>query len=468
MSAAAQAFDAAVMMMRAGKQEEAASLCWDIVRKDRGVVEAWALLARVEGEAGRHRNAMMYHGMALQVDPSRWNQWHDSALDAMSARMYVESERAFKKALELHDNGQTRYNYGNLLSTLMRVEEAVEQFKLAKEMGFDDPQIHANLGVALIGTGNWKEGFNAYRHRFNAPGFPPRPRFNYPIWRGEPLEGKTIMLYVEQGFGDEIMSMRYAHRVWSWLGCTVILAVRAPMYRLARQWEAPNRHVMLMYDKPPVEPDFMCALLDVPAHMDITPDTNPCKNGYLKADDRSFRLNMPRGLNVGICWASGKRELQREVAETARQKSLTLDELAGPLVREGVNLFSLQQNHRDDLKKYGVRDPMAGVTDFADTAFIIDHLDLVITVDTSVAHLAGAMGKPVWNLVRFDAIWPWMQETEKTCWYDSMTLYRQGEPYNWKDVLKRLEADFTAYADYHIKRLALPSVRTISPYWPAA
>jgi hypothetical protein len=357
--------------------------------------------------------------------------------------MFKEAEESFTRSIALNDSFEAHYNYGNLLCSMMRVDEAVDQFTLAlklnKHRDINDKQVHANLGVAMIGQGKWREGFNAYRHRFNAPGFQPHPKFSYPQWRGESLEGKTILLYVEQGMGDEIMALRFAKSMA--LGTQVIIAVRPPMYRLARSFRA-GGHITLMYDPPPYEPDYQCALLDVPAFLDIDPQTVPLKHGYLAAPDRGFRLDMPPGFNVGICWASGKRDLQPEVAETARQKSLSFRQLAEPLARPGVNLFSLQQHHNENLGEFGCRDPMAGVTDFADTAFIVDHLDLVVTVDTSVAHLAGALGKPVWNLVRFDALWPWMQETGKTCWYDSMTLYRQERPYDWSTPLKRLVADF--------------------------
>jgi tetratricopeptide (TPR) repeat protein len=440
------AFDAAVMMMRAGRRQEAARVAWEILRQNPRHADAWAMRAMVEAQEGRYENAMLHHGFAVQFAPDRVDLWVNRGVDAMAARMFKESEESFKKSLALNPTYEGHYNYGNLLSAMMRVGDAVDQFEAA--LSIDDktnPQIHANLGVALIAEGRWKEGFQRYRHRFNAPGFPPRPRFNYPQWRSEPLDGKTIMLYVEQGFGDEIMSLRFAHAVQE-TGARVILAVRPPMLRLARSF-VNGEDLILMYDQPPVEPDYMCALLDVPAFLNIDPTTIPYQGGYLAAEDRGFRLQMPEGLNVGICWSSGKRDLQPTVVETAKQKSLAFEQLAAPLARRGVNLFSLQQTHNDDLRAFGVRDVMAGVTDFADTAFIIDHLDLVVTVDTSVAHLAGAMGKPVWNLVRHDAMWPWMQEYRSTCWYESMRLYRQEKPFDWTAPLTRMASDFAGLAD---------------------
>lgn len=448
MTVAAQAFDAAIMMMRAGQREQAAHVCWEILRQDPSVADAPAMLARIESDAGRYRNAMLYHGLALRSGPDRYDLWCNRGIDAASARMFKEAEEGFRRSLQLQESFEGHFNYGNVLATMMRLEEARDQYEQAFKFDkHDNAQLRVNYGEVLMALGNWSEGFKNYRHRFNAPGFPPAPRMNYPVWKGEPLEGKTILLFSEQGFGDEIQSLRFAKLIKD-LGARVILAVRPPIFRMAREIEYAD-HVILMYDEPPVKPDFMCALLDVPAFVDITPETVPLRNGYLKAPDRGFSLTMPPGYNVGVCWASGKRDLQPHVAETSKAKSLSFDELVRPLVRKGVNFYSLQQNHSDDsaMRELGITDPMSGVTDFADTAFIMDHLDLVITVDTSVAHLAGAMGKQVWNMVRHDAIWPWMRENSTTCWYSSMHIYRQTKPFDWKEPLLKMRADFHTLAE---------------------
>jgi tetratricopeptide (TPR) repeat protein len=460
MTVAAQAFDAAVMMMRAGKREEAAGVCWEIIRQDPSVADASAMLAMIESTAGRYRNAMLYHGLALKAGPDRYDLWCNRGIDAMSARMFKEAEDSFKKSLALQESFEGHFNYGNMLCTMMRIAEAVTHYEAAFKFDkFENAQLRVNYGEALMAFGDWREGFKNYRHRFNAPGFPPQPRLNYPVWKGEPLEGKTILLFSEQGFGDEIQSLRFVAPIKE-LDARVILAVRPPMFRMARLFYGDPHlradHVIMMYDEPPRRPDFMCALLDVPAFIDMTPATVPLKSGYLSAPDRGFRLKFPDGLNVGICWSSGKRDLQPHVAETARAKSLSFDQLVRPLIRPGVNFYSLQQNHNDDaaMRDLGIVDPMAGVTDFADTAFIVDHLDLVITVDTSVAHLAGALGKPVWNLVRFDALWPWMQQRYATCWYDSMTIYRQEKPFDWSVPLKQLQIDLDRLLAGEIKASA--------------
>ena len=438
------AFDQALFHLRGGRREQAMELLAEVTRLDIKHADAWSLRGRLEGESGRPFNALLHHEKAVQAAPERADLWCNLGIDAASAKRMEASEKAFQTSLELEDTFEGHYNYANLLSTLMRVDECVEHYKAATKMNASHAQTHANLGITLMAQGKWREGFTEYRHRFNAAGFPPRPRLNYPIWHGEPLGGKTVLLYVEQGFGDEIMGLRFAKTVKE-LGARVVLAVRPVMFRLARTFEHADA-VILQYDESPWPIDYMCALLDVPSRVDIWPDTVPLKGKYLRADDRGFSLTWPEGLRVGICWASGKRPLQPEVFETAKQKSLPFEAFA-PLARDGVVLVCLQQHHNshDALKAAGVIDPMVTVQDFADTAWIIDQLDLVVTVDTAVAHLAGAMGKPVWNLVRFDGMWPWTQETRWTCWYDSMTLYRQTKLFDWSEPLGRLMADFAKF-----------------------
>ncbi|MGX1363457.1 glycosyltransferase family 9 protein [Bradyrhizobium sp. 8-10B] len=294
-----------------------------------------------------------------------------------------------------------------------------------------------------------------------------------PPWRGEALAGKTILLYSELGFGDEILSLRFAKPVKD-MGARVIISVRSPIVRLARSLAFVDAVVrqygpaayecveILQCDQPPRKPDYVCALLAVPMFMrgaDSGADQlsgelaaakglqtayssgGGCRDRYLGPEFAAPKMAQPAKLNVGICWASGGGNQQ-----FAERKSIPLHRMAS-LARPGVNLVSLQLEHNDDLSKLGVIDAMAGVNDFADTAGIVDQLDLVITVDTALAHLAGALGKPVWNLLRSDAtsVWPWFWDVDATPWYRSMTLYRQSRPGDWGDPLNRMFADFNRF-----------------------
>lgn len=443
-------FDAAVMNVRLGRRDEAMRLLQEVVWQQPAHADAWDLLARLQSESGDYFASLLYQGHALQAAPGRFDLWHNKGMILASLHKFRAAQDSFRKALELNETFESHFNLGNVLVNEMRVDEAVEHYKRALLLDTtENAQLLVNYGEAMMAVGDWKAGFQHYRHRFNSPGFPPAPRCKYPLWRGEPLDGKTILVFSEQGFGDEIMSLRFVLPLVD-LGAKVLLAVRPQMYRLAREFWG-EEHTVFLYDDIPEEkkPDYTCALLDVPAFVDMSPATVPGARGYLKAEDRGFRLRMRKGLNVGICWASGKRDLQPYVADFAKAKSLSFQQLASVLHRDGVNLYSLQLTHNDDeaMKALDVVDPMPGTGDFADTAFIIDHLDLVVTVDTSVAHLAGAMGKPTWNLTRFDALWPWMKDFGKTCWYDSMTMYRQERPFDWSAPLGRIREDFKALVE---------------------
>jgi Tfp pilus assembly protein PilF len=436
-------FSNAVLKMRKGDHDGALADFAETIRANPKHVDAWSLRGRLENEAGRPFNGFLHMEAAAQMAPGRHDIWHDRGIIAAAAGYHDIAKVSFARSLAIQETYETHYQMGNVLCTTMEIDAAVEHYKKALKIDASLAQLHTNLGIALMAQGHWREGFNAHRHRFGAPGFPLRPQHDYPLWRGEDLFGKTILLYVEQGFGDEILGMRFAKTVAA-LGARVILSVRPLMYRLAREQEIGNA-VIMQHDTPLWKPDYAAALLDVPAFTDMSPETVPLKAGYLRPPKRDVGLLWGPGFRVGICWSSGKRPLQPSTDAMAAEKSLSFADLA-PLAREGVCLVSLQHQHNDDaaLRKFRVTNPMPAVQDFADTAWLIDQLDLVISVDTAVAHLAGAMGKPVWNLVRHDGLWPWGKATRETCWYDSMRLYRQSRPLDWKEPPGRLMKDFAA------------------------
>lgn len=442
-------FENALMLLQAGKRAEAMDALTDVLKADGTHAEAWAIRGDMEHGAGRNFNALLHYNGAVKYAPEKYQYWCNRGLVASAIGLVALAKDDYAKSISLQDNLESRINLGHLHGSMLEVDEAAASYEAALKLVPNDAQALSNLGQVQLSQGKFHEGWNNYRHRFNNPHFPPRPRIDFPWWRGEPIEGKTILLFAEQGHGDEIMSLRFAHNVKK-LGARVIVSVRPQMFRLARSLYA-NPHygcvadaVIIQYDTPPWPVDYCCALLDVPAFTGVTAATMPCKDGYLRSV-RDGILDLPEGFKVGICWETGKRPLQPATESMQKAKTIALERLSA-LHRPGVVLVSLQQSHDSHatMEKWNVINPMAGVQDFDDTAWIISQLDLVVTVDTSVAHLAGALGKPVWNLVRYDAIWPWMKETRETCWYDSMTVYRQPAHHNWQEPIGRLSADFHA------------------------
>jgi Tfp pilus assembly protein PilF len=432
-------FEHALALLSAGKKNDASDALAEVIRRNPQNGDAWAIRGQIEHEAGRSFNAALHYDMAVKAAPKRYEYWCNYGTVAAANGMPGFAEKLQRKSLEVEDNFEAHTNLGHLYADMMRLEDAETEFRAAIALKPDEAQPHASLGLVLLGLGRHREGFQEHRHRFGSSAYPPRPRGDVELWRGEPIDGKTILLYGEQGFGDELLGIRYVRTLHD-MGAYVILSVRPQMHRLAQSMRPWADEVIMRYDTPARRPHYCAALLDVPAFFG---ELAPASHGYLEAPHRDDRLALPPGLKVGICWASGKRELQPGTDQMARQKTLPFGAFA-PLARAGVTLVSLQQSHqdRDALRELGVLDPMGGVNDFADTAWIIDQLDLVITTDTSVAHLAGALGKPVWNLVRFAGLWPWMREDRACSWYDSMTIYRQSIFGDWKEPMGRLMADF--------------------------
>lgn len=421
------------LLLAVGKRNEADELLQRALMDDPRQGEAWAIRGQIEHEAGRHFNAMLHYNNAVKLSEDRHDFWCNRGLIGMELGLTALAEDDFHRSIAIKDNPESRLNLGNLMVALMRLSEAEREYEQALALGAG-ADAHAALGRVQMALGNWTDGRQHFRHRFGAKSYPRRPDLPYPLWRGESLEGKTILLYSEQGFGDEILSLRYVDFCKA-LGARVILAVRLPMYRLAKTTAAD--HVMIQFEEPPCPVDYCCALLDVPAHKKLT---GPRMKAYLSGKRPECLALPPGGFKVGICWATGKRPLQPETLKVWKAKTLPAETFA-PLARPGVLLVNLTK----DQTAPGLIDPMPGVQDFADTAWIMEHLDLVISVDTSVAHLAGALGKPCWTLACHNLIWPWGTDDGATIWYDSMKLYRQPRIGDWKTPLAALMADFERY-----------------------
>ena len=430
-----------MLLLQAGKRDEATQALERLLLMNPGHCSAWAIRGQIEQEAGRMFMASLCYNVAVQINPELYELWCNRGMVYSDLGADEIAADSYHRSIALKDNPSARINLGNLYASRMKLPEAVAEYRKTLEL-HEDPQAHASLGRTLIGMGQWEEGFQHYRHRFGAPTYPVRAELPYPLWRGEPLEGKTILLYSEQGFGDEILSLRFCATLRD-MGAKVVLAVRLPMYRLAKSLKIADE-VVVQFDKPSTPIDYCCALLDVPAHTGMVVPGIPCARGYLRSL-REDRLDLPKGFRVGICWRTGDRPLQPETQIVHKQNTIPLDHLA-PLARPGVVLVSLQKQHNDHarMKELGIIDPMPGVNDFDDTAWIMDHLDLVISVDTSVAHLAGSLGKQTMVLLRHNVIWPWMQEDGETAWYASARLYRQQQLGLWSDPIARMMADFEA------------------------
>ena len=303
-----------------------------------------------------------------------------------------------------------------------------------------------NLALTSLLLGDMEAGWPAFQWRLRTPMLrhlaPPQGK---PLWEGQDLSGKTILVYREGGFGDALQFVRYVPLLEK-RSRKVILSAPPELYDLFKC--VPVTQLLLQVGPIP-ECDFVCPLQSLPLHFKTTVETIPAEVPYLKADpqkSRAWGSRMPagEGLKVGLAWSGSLGSIER------RTRSLSM---FAPLANiPGVRFFSLQkgaESWQSVIAPAGMEliNLMPEARDFADLAGIIDNLDLVISVDTSVPHLAGAMGKPVWTLIPFIPDFRWMIEREDSPWYPTMKLFRQKTPRGWDEVLSRIATELRALAE---------------------
>jgi hypothetical protein len=266
--------------------------------------------------------------------------------------------------------------------------------------------------------------------------------FAQPRWTGrEDLTGKTILAYAEQGLGDTIQFARYA-RLLKQRGATVVLEAQAPLKNLLARCEGMDQVVVA--GEPLPHFDFHCPLASLPFAFGTRVETIPADLAYLEPDETaierwSAKLGDPAGLRVGLAW-SGSTALRND-----RHRSMSLAMLAEAVAGPGRTLVSIQKDIRDTdraaLDEFSVLHFEQELNDFDETAALVDLMDVVISVDTSVAHLAGALGQPLCLLLPFSPDWRWMLGREDTPWYPTARLCRQPALGDWPAVVERVKRE---------------------------
>ena len=360
-----------------------------------------------------------------------------------------EAVQAFRR---LHAvGGDTPENVANLAAALVRVGRAEEAVTASADAVERHPQ-HADLrythGLAQLFLGRLPQAWDNYEWRWGSAAFqrlgPPGPQ-HIPRWRGEPLAGRSILLCAEQGLGDSIQFLRYVPLVAAGAR-EVFLQLQPPLHPLLQQLPANCR--LLSPGEGAPQADWQSTLLSLPAAWRTTLQDIPGPSAIIGVDAqrrehwlaRAPRTGAPR---VGLVWSGNPGQLND------RYRSIPLQELAR-LAKLPAQFISLQlevrQRDREAFSQWPGLLPLGGdFRDFADTAAVIESLDLVIAVDSSVAHLAGALERPLWLLLPFNSDWRWMLDRTDSPWYPSARLYRQAEAGNWDPVLARVEEDLRIF-----------------------
>ncbi len=402
-------------------------------------------------DAGVYDEALNASDKALALNPSMIDAQLNRANALLDLGRPAEALAGYDRLIRRQpSHGNAYNNRGNALRALNRNAEAVESFDKAIAAGTDTPEVRANNGFAHLALGDYARGFELFEHRWrNArmQAYLESRQFDRPFWRGDvPLAGKTLLLHSEQGYGDILQFCRYA-RVASEAGAKVILEVEQPLVALMATLEGVDQVVEHGQPLPPF--DLHCPLMSLAFAFGTTVATIPGTTPYLFADPAKVNawktwLGGKTRPRIGMVWSSGVRPDQPELKSVNGRRNLPLAKLAA-LKGLDVELVSLQKGQpaEGELDALGVASwdgpPMANlaaeIRDFADTAALIANLDLVLTVDTSTAHLAGALGAPVWIMNRFDACWRWSPVGPKSLWYPTARQFRQPEIGDWDSVL---------------------------------
>ncbi|WP_321963975.1 tetratricopeptide repeat-containing glycosyltransferase family protein [Paraburkholderia sp. J7] len=440
-----------------------------ILQKRRSYAEAEVLLRQVLAEdpdaeyahnalglalwsTERLEEAETHFREAIRLYPDFYQAQNNLGLLLTVTNNLREAQSAFRRALSIHATSHEIYsNLGSALWQSGEVEAAIRAHRQALALKPDFSEAKINLAHPLLAIGEYTEGWARYESRYDTSAgkrYGTMPPASWPMWNGESLVGKSLLIWPEQGYGDMLQFCRYAPMLKK-LGVQKLSVLCPPA--LVRLFESLNG-VDFVYaangqGSIPTH-DFWCFMMSLPHRLGTTVETIPAAVPYLHPPASLVSVwhkRLPKKqFQVGLVWAGDPRPQQPASNAMDRRRSIKAQSLLPILRVPGVSFVSLQKGESarrqivdlpPELRPF---DPMDDVEDFADTAAMIELLDLVITVDTSMAHLAGALNKPVWILSRYDACWRWLRDRADSPWYPSARLFRQLVPGNWDEVVSRV------------------------------
>jgi FkbM family methyltransferase len=421
-----------------------------VLQADANNANAWCYLGIACYDQDRFDEAVASYQRAIQIQPQFPIAYNNLGNTLRMQKRLTEALACFDEALRQQPGYVNAHkNKGTALVWEGRLDEALESYGQALQLAPEDAETHKNLGVIRLLKGQFAEGWREYRWRWRTKEMTP-PKYDRPQWDGSSLDGKTILLVAEQGLGDTIHFIRYGGVLKQRYTCRVVVACHRPL--LALMADCSGLDALVAIDEPPPAFDVFCPLLDVPGVLGEDLQRTPGQVPYLSArpelvEQWRERLSVYGGLKIGIAWQGNPKY------PADRMRSFPLSALE-PLGRlHGIQLFSLQRDAgveqldalagRLDIVPLGQElDRTTGA--FVETAAVLKNLDLVITPDTAVAHVAGALGVPLWLALSNVPHWPWLLDREDTPWYPTARLFRQHAGADWTSVFERMAEQLVA------------------------
>jgi tetratricopeptide (TPR) repeat protein len=396
---------------------------------------------------GRAEEAIAEFDRALSIVPGHPSGHYNRGVALHELGRYADAVEAHDKALAAApEHPGAWFSRGRALAALNRYDDAIASYGRAVTLRKDDADVHFMESLALLTQGDYQRGFEKYEWRWRRTGMPAQKSRGRPLWLGDyPLARKTVLLQAEQGLGDTIQFARYVPLLAE-AGANVVLEVQPELKPLLSRLDG-AKTVIARGEAPPSF-DVHCPLGSLPLAFKTGPDTVPAQIPYLSADDahlakwnsRIGALERPR---ISIAWSGSASHLND------RNRSIAFARLA-PLFSVPARFLGIQRDVRPEdesalAAERRVTHLGGELEDFSDTAAVIALSDLVIAVDTSVVHLAGAMGRPVWVLLPFAPDWRWTLDGETTPWYPTACLFRQTALGDWDGVIARVGAELARF-----------------------
>jgi len=386
---------------------------------------------------GKLEQAIQGYREILAQDPGHRQANHQLGLCLVDAKRWDEAIAQLEKVIETQpDNAEAMNSLGMAWSSKGEQARALAWFDQSLATDGQFAHAHFNRGLILLKLGDYQAGWPEYDWRWQTPKFVPF-QCRQPLWQGEDIADKRLLVHSEQGNGDHLQFMRFlplaAER------CKELIYV-GPEALSPLAAEIPGVSESRVPGAVPLDRfDVYCPLMSLPRWLGITRETLPAPERYLVIPEHVMVSRLEGDFKVGLAWAGSSTH-----AENA-ERSIPLESLAPLLQRTGISFFSLQMplsaDERALLECSGVKNLEAELPGYARSAALVDQLDLVISVDTAIAHLAGALGKPLWLMLGWNPDWRWGLDGETTPWYPSAVLYRQPHAEHWRPVIDRIAVD---------------------------
>jgi len=439
-----------VVLSGCGDHERAIEAFGEAMRLAPTYAEAHYNRANTLARLGRFEDAVRCYLLVRELAPVDSSVAFNTGVALQKLNRHEESVEHLDSALRLgHDPFHTNRALAASLQMTRHYGRAIACFQSALAVAPDDPSTHTDLGMVLLQTGDFRSGWRHYGYRIDGDSSWRQHYAEVPRWDGTPYAGKTLLMLCEQGLGDSLQFIRYLPMAKS-RGGRVILAVHRPLYGLFNDLPGADEVVCMGPDcREPVGFDMCCPILDLPGIFDTTLETIPADVPYILTDAGKMaywrtRLAGP-DFAVGIVWGGSLW------GQPGDGRSCDLRHFTRLGRVPGVRLFALQKGPgAREIERWPGSEPPANLgdefEDFSDTAAAIANLDLVVSIDTSVLHLAGAMGRPVWGLLPYEGDWRWLIDRQDSPWYPTMRLFRQSRLGDWANVLEHVAGELAHYA----------------------